>query len=229
MSDLQIFVMHYTKLADRKASILRQFEEQGITDFEFIELYDKDSLSPTQLEKFQPTVKLTEISLFMKHIHVYHQIASHYDEALILEDDVILDKNFFSTLNAYRQQLPSDYNLLFLGDCCSLHVPKHLQKEGQNLYEWGGEGWGSYGASKCTDSYMINRSCAKQFIDYFNMQEKTTYTNDHWINDAVIHLKPRVFWAEPTIVTQGSENNTFPKTCGIGITVEYAHYIEDPK
>ena len=229
MTEIKIFVLHYTKLADRKASILKQFQEQGITNFEFIELYDKDSLTPTQLQKFESNLKLSEISLFLKHIYVYHQIASKYDEALILEDDAILAPNFLPTLNAYRQQLPSNYNLLFIGNGCGLHVPKELQKPGQNIYERGVDPvpWGGNGASKCTDSYMINKGCARQFTEHFTVGEKKTpYQIDHWINETARLLKSKVFWAEPTIVTQGSENQTFRKVCGIDAPLAYLQFYK---
>jgi GR25 family glycosyltransferase involved in LPS biosynthesis len=232
MTDIKIFVLHYTKLVDRKASILKQFQEQGITNFEFVELYDKDSLTPTHLEKFEQNLKPSEISLFLKHIYVYQQIASHYDEALILEDDAILAKNFLSTLNTYRQQLPPDYNLLFIGNGCGLHVPKEIQKEGQNIYERGVDfkSWGGNGASKCTDSYMINKACARRFSSHFTVVEtKTPYQIDHWINETARLLRPKVFWAEPTIVTQGSENQTFQKVCGVDAPLAYLRFFQNPK
>jgi GR25 family glycosyltransferase involved in LPS biosynthesis len=232
MTDIKIFVLHYTKLVDRKASILRQFQEQGITNFEFIELYDKDTLTPAQLQKFEQNLKPSEISLFLKHIYVFHQIASKYDEALILEDDVILAPNFLPTLNTYRQQLPPDYNLFFIGDGCDLHVPKENQKEGQNVYERGVDPlpWGGNGASKCTDSFMINKACARRFTSHFTVVEKTTpYQIDHWINKTARLLRPKVFWAEPTIVTQGSENQTFPKICGVDAPLAYLRFFQNPK
>jgi len=228
MTDLKIFVLHYTKLVDRKASILKQFSEQGITNFEFVELYDKDSLTPTQLQKFGENLKLTEISLFLKHINVYYKIAFNHNEALILEDDAILAQNFLLTLNAYREQLPANWDMFFLGDGCNLHVPKELQKEGQNVYERGVDPlpWGGNGASKCTDSYMISRACASQFTTHFSNSKKTPYQIDHWINDTARTLKPNVFWAEPTIVTQGSENRTFQKVCGVDAPLGYLRYLQ---
>ena len=39
---MKIFVLHYSKLVDRKKHILEQFKKQNITDYEFIEKYDKD-------------------------------------------------------------------------------------------------------------------------------------------------------------------------------------------
>ena len=229
MTDIKIFVAHYTKLTDRKASILRQFQEQGITNFEFVELYDKDSLTPAQLQMFADNLKLSEISLFLKHIYMYHQISFKYDEALILEDDAILAPNFLATLNSYRTQLPANWGMLFIGNGCDLHVPKELQTAGQNIYERGTDplSWGGNGASKCTDSYMISKACAKRFASHFHT--KTPYQIDHWINDTARALKPSVFWAEPTIVTQGSENQTFLKVCGTDAPLAYLRFFQNSK
>jgi hypothetical protein len=37
---MKIFVLHYSKLVDRKKSIIEQFKKQNITNYEFIEKYD---------------------------------------------------------------------------------------------------------------------------------------------------------------------------------------------
>ena len=34
---MKIFVLHYSKLVDRKKHILEQFNKQGIVDYQFIE------------------------------------------------------------------------------------------------------------------------------------------------------------------------------------------------
>ena len=193
MTDIKIFVLHYTKLPDRKASILKQFQEQGITNFEFVELYDRDTLIPAQLQKFEETLSPSEMSLFLKHMYAYYQIASHYKEALILEDDVILPKNFLQTLDGYRQELSPDYHLLFLGDSS--------ENEGQTLYERDVE----HGITNKTNKpniYMINKACARRFISHFAVvQETPAHQIDQWMNETARLLRPKVFWANSTPMT----------------------------
>jgi len=42
---MKIFVLHYSKLTQRKRFILEQFERHGITEYEFIERFDKDEIT----------------------------------------------------------------------------------------------------------------------------------------------------------------------------------------
>jgi len=41
---MKIFVIHYTKLTKRKPHIIRQFNTYNITNYEFVEVFDKENL-----------------------------------------------------------------------------------------------------------------------------------------------------------------------------------------
>jgi len=90
-----------------EASILKQFEAQGITDYEFIEAYDKNSLTSQEIDMFIPGYTPSKISLVLKHFHVVRRIQESYDQALVLEDDAILADDFLTTLETYMAQAPS--------------------------------------------------------------------------------------------------------------------------
>ena len=47
---------------------------------------------------------------------------SNFEYNLVLEDDAILDKDFLSKLTRGLEQLPDDYDMLFLGDGCNYHI-----------------------------------------------------------------------------------------------------------
>ena len=64
---MKIFVLHYSKLLDRKIHILEQFIKQNITDFEFIEKYDKDEIPDYESEIFEINYKKSTMSLHLKH------------------------------------------------------------------------------------------------------------------------------------------------------------------
>jgi hypothetical protein len=76
--NIKIFVLHYSKLVERKEFVLKQFEKHNITEFEFVELFDKDQLTDDQKNKFTGSYYMGEekfmpavISLYLKHIHVF--------------------------------------------------------------------------------------------------------------------------------------------------------------
>jgi len=209
---MKIFVLHYSKLVDRKRHILEQFNKQGIIDYEFIEKYDREDLQDCDMLLFDKCVKKSNISLTNKHFYVYNIIAENYEYALILEDDVILCDNFIEKLNNYITQLPENFDMLFIGDGCNLHIEKHKLIPNKNIYEkcLYPTSWGGNGASRCSDSYIITKKCANKMCEYINnLKYEITLPIDWWLNVATRDNNFKVYWAEPTIVTQGTQNGTF--------------------
>jgi GR25 family glycosyltransferase involved in LPS biosynthesis len=204
---MKIYVLHYTKLVERKQNILKQFEKHGITDYEFITLYDKDELTEIDRSLFVNNLSPRKISLLLKHIYTYKQIANFYEHALILEDDAILSDDFSSRLKMYVEQIPIDYDMVFLGDGCKFHIQSDLLNPEKFIYKKEAV---KECATRCTDSYIISNKCAKTLIGYFsNHVSKIIWPIDFWLNDAARDNNLNVYWAEPTIVTQGSENGTY--------------------
>ena len=209
---IKIFVLHYSKLIDRKKYILEQFKKHNITNFEFIEKYDKDEITESESIIFNSKYKKSTMSLHLKHNYVYKLIAEKYDNALIFEDDVILSDNFLDKLNNYISQLPEDWDMCFIGDGCNLHIETKQLIPKQNIYKkcLYPTNWGGNGASRCTDSYIVNKKCAKKLCDYItNLQIKINLCIDWWLNDACRDNNFNVYWAEPTIVTQGTQNGLY--------------------
>ncbi len=209
---MRIFVLHYSKLIERKKSIITQFKRHNITDYEFIEKFNKEDLTLDDKKLFSDNAKESMISLMNKHFYAY-KLATEYDtHSLILEDDVILEDNFIEKLNTYIAQLPADYDMLFIGDGCGFHIQSHLLVPGKYIYEkcLYPTRWGGNGASRCSDSYLISNKCAKKLCKYIDgLNVRIGLHSDWWLNVAARENNLKVYWAEPTIVTQGSENGTF--------------------
>ena len=209
---MKIFVLHYSKLVDRKKHILEQFQKQNITDYEFIEKYDKDEITDYESNIFEINYKKSTMSLHLKHNYVYKLIAENYENALICEDDVILCDNFIEKINNYMTQIPQNYDMLFIGDGCNLHIEQHKLINNQNIYEKNLEptSWGGDGASRCSDSYIITKKCANKLCEYINnLKCKINLPIDWWLNVAARDNNFKVYWTEPTIVTQGTQCGLF--------------------
>jgi GR25 family glycosyltransferase involved in LPS biosynthesis len=209
---MKIFVLHYSKLVDRKKSIIEQFKKQNITDYEFIEKYDVNEITDDESSLFETNFKKSSMSLHLKHNYVYNLIAKTYLNALIFEDDIILSDNFKEILNKYMSQLPKDYDMLFIGNGSNLHIHTDNLIPNKNIYEKCLEptSWGGDGATRCTDSYIISNKCAKILCKYINnLNYKINVQIDWWLNRAARDNNLKVYWAEPTIVSQGSELGLF--------------------
>ena len=208
---IKIFVIHYKKLINRKLFILEQFLKYNISDYEFIEI-DRDELYNHNISMFQQNYNNSQIAISLSHFYAYTQISDKYDNGLIFEDDVILDDNFTDILNKYITQLPKDYDMLFIGNGCNLHIENHKLISNQNIYEkcLNPTSWGGDGASRCTDSYIISKKCANKLCQYINnLEYKINLPIDWWLNVAARDNIFKVYWAEPTIVTQGTQNGLF--------------------
>ena len=208
---MRIFVIHYNKLINRKNNILTQFKKYNISDYEFIEI-DRDELYTHNISMFQENYNNCQIAISLSHFYAYKQISDKYDNGLIFEDDVVLSDNFTDILKKYMTQLPKNYDMLFIGDGCNLHIEQHKLIPNKNIYEkcLYPTKWGGGGATRCTDSYMISKNCANKLCEYINnLEYKIKLPIDWWINVAARDNIFKVYWAEPTIVTQGTQNGLF--------------------
>ena len=165
MDDLITYVIHYTPLKERKYFQLEQLNKLSLQDNIFIEKYDKENLQAEDLIKFnKKKLKLGTISLFRKHIYAMELIQkSNFKYNLVLEDDAILDKDFVSKLTRGLKQLPDDYDMLFLGNGCKLHIESSKIKPDQFIYKKCREptSWGGNGGTRCMDSILLVKCAIK--------------------------------------------------------------------
>ena len=215
MNNLITYVIHYTPLKERKYFQLGQLDKLSLKNNVFIEKYDKENLEIKDLNKFdKKKLRLGTISLFRKHIYAMELIQkSNFKYNLVLEDDAILDKDFVSKLTRGLKQLPDDYDMLFLGDGCNLHIPlikrrpfKYIYKKCRKATNWGGNG-----GTRCLDSILISQKCATKICNYYESMKinNINLPLDWWLNEVIRDLKLEIYWMEPTIVTQGSEKGKF--------------------
>ena len=214
VDSLQIYVIHYTPLKDRKAFLLNELNKHSL-NYRFIEDHDREKLSDMDLKLFDKAkLTLGEISIFKKNIQAWEQIVnSQHKYNLIFEDDVILDNDFNEKLEKGLEQLPADYDMLSIGSCCNLHITRSQIKSGKLIYNKGKEqaSRGETGATRCTDSYLVSQKCAKKIIRYIsNLKEREIRLPvDHWLNKVIIDLQLEIYWMEPTIVIQGTESGKY--------------------
>ena len=212
-NDLIVFVIHYKKLQERKIHILEQFRKHNIRNYKFVEEIDRDYLNNENIGIFHDNYDITQIAIALSHFSAYKNILEKHDYAVILEDDVIMCDNFSALLNGYLSQLPEDYDILFIGDCCNLHIQKEMLIPNTNIYENSHEktDWGGDDDPQCTDSYIISNKGATLLYNYLRkMKYKINFSDGSFLNVAIRELNLKVYCVEPSIVThQGSQNGLF--------------------
>lgn len=202
---MKIYITHYAPLTTRKPHIIRELTNKGIYNFEFIETHDKENLTNGELQKFSK-IRLSEISLFLKHIDVFKQAILQPDDIIcVFEDDAILKDNFHEIMHNIINNPPKEWDVIFTAECCDLHI--HYNPHGiiipvfshhpPYLYDTTG--------SRGTCMYIINKAACKKIIDIYENEPIINEAIDHWFN--YIRKKYnnfKYFWCEPTIVDQGS-------------------------
>jgi GR25 family glycosyltransferase involved in LPS biosynthesis len=217
--NIKVFVIHYKKLVERREHILNEFKKYNISNYEFIEI-DRNDIQQYDLsifeDEFISKYKPPSVAILLSHIYAYSEIANNYDCGLIFEDDVILSPYFNNIFETCLKKLPNTYDMMFIGDGCSLHIPRYMLKEDTYIYRKGVEEteWGGNGCTRCVDSYLVSKKCASHLCNYIELikegkHEKINILSDWWLNIVGRELQFEVYWTEPTIVTQGSHNNTF--------------------
>lgn len=218
----KVYIAHYTKLVERKQRLDGILRENNIKA-EYVFDFDKDVLTQQLIneyyvcneESYNNTIlkvyknnpssfrklNLAEISLTMKHCHIMKRISEECKEyALVLEDDVVFEDNFVEKFNDYLSKTPNDWDVIFLGNCCGLRIPAEERQEGKVAYIK------QHPASKCTDSFLIKKHLAEKLS--VTMKPFNTICDWEYSYQFCLH-NAKVYWWEPPIVTQGSENGLY--------------------
>jgi GR25 family glycosyltransferase involved in LPS biosynthesis len=216
---MKIYVTHYTKLTYRKKILQHRFDQQKITNVEWVENWDKEDISESVISqyvdlnpdsvckrfkfegyKYLP-IKISEISLVLKHIECWKRfLQSEEGTCLILEDDVILAENFIEKLNSRLVSAPNDYDAIFIGQGTDYRIPESDIKEGQYFY------FKEHPAAKCADSYILKKETADKLIKEILPFSSAADRELCYLFDK---LNMKIYWMEPPLVDQGSQSGLF--------------------
>lgn len=216
---MKTYVAHYNKLTDRKANIEKLFKLASYPDYQFVtneppkefidEFYSASEElwyeRVSQLNYGGPITfkKLSkaEISLLYKHYIIFNKIIEGGDEeVLVLEDDVIFSTSFAQELKDVLNDVPDDWDFVFLGSGCNLRVPKENLIENKLCY------LKTHPASKCTDSFLITKAAAQKILSSLM---PFVLPIDFELNYHMFLHDMKVYWVDPPIIKQGSQTGLY--------------------
>ncbi|WP_377166977.1 glycosyltransferase family 25 protein [Prosthecobacter fluviatilis] len=213
--NLQIHVIHYTRLTERRAHMERALREHGLNRFpvHWMTAHDREEvLEGGAYERGEwgdpKAIAAGSISLILKHLEVYRAVvANPHAWHLILEDDVLIRPGFLPALSACLAALPTTWELCFVGLGCNLHVPWWLRRPEKHIYWRGwkrGFLWGGGGCSRCTEAYLIHPRYAERILASRFAAPPFDRPIDWHLNAAGNAFKVQSYWAEPPLITQGA-------------------------
>ena len=224
---MKTYIIHYTKLKDRKKNI-NDFLSDTNFDYEFIEEYDKEDITEQDLQKYfsreqeifhqkitplwgyvpYREINMAEISCTIKHVIALGKIANQKEKyGLILEDDAIpTDKNFERYIKEAIKNSPDDWDFIFLGEGCGIDFINKKRNDdrfeviNKNLVK------AKHPATNCAEAYLVNKESAKKIYDSiipFNI------TSDWELAYQFYKLNMNVYWYIPPIFYQGSKTGKY--------------------
>lgn len=116
-----IFVISLPFRADRRANIAKQFAQVNLPYILIDAVHGKElELNQVSERILSPTAKkylsTGSLGCALSHLSVWQEMQKQaLDYALIFEDDVVLDKDFTYLLKAWMPEIPTDFDILFLG------------------------------------------------------------------------------------------------------------------
>jgi GR25 family glycosyltransferase involved in LPS biosynthesis len=192
----KIYVIHYNPLVQRKEYILNYFNNNGITNYEIRNKYQREDLTPEIKETYFKLNNLNpaQICITIEHIETYREIINTIDEnkwALILEDDSLFTNDFISNINKYMCNVPSDAEYLDISDYRKINSPNMWER---NLY------------TRTTCAYLIKKETCEKLL-----QTIIPFNNviDHELNTQFKINNINVYWSNLSLIIQGSGNNTY--------------------
>jgi GR25 family glycosyltransferase involved in LPS biosynthesis len=219
--NIPIFVIHYTPLTDRKQHMLTQLSDHGL-QAEFITQFDRENITDFT---FFDTSKISSrcISNLMKHCEIYRKmIQDNIPYAIVFDDDVCLAKDFNKIMNETLKNLPSTFDICYMGDICGFHIKDinldtnvYLKSnQDGHVFTTSGKYEYSMGSSR-GPAYILTNACAHKIMSMFVPGYKISRLgHDHWMTDVAREKNLQVYWSEPTFVCGGSDIETFKSSLG---------------
>tara|TARA_R110000868_G_scaffold27089_1_gene103493 strand:+ start:4433 stop:5110 length:678 start_codon:yes stop_codon:yes gene_type:complete len=223
---MNIYIVHYTKLCDRKKNIFSILKDSN-SNFEFIENYDKENLNNNNYylpnsDMFKEKTKLwkneihnfrilndAEISCTIKHILAIEKVANQNDDyGLILEDDAIpCSSNFKDEIQQLIDNAPSNWDAIFLGLGCGLNFinekinnKKVINNEFIEM---------DHPATNCAEAYLLKKKSAKRIL---NSIIPFQLVSDWELAYQFYKLNMHIYWTKNPLFYQGSKTGQFTST-----------------
>jgi GR25 family glycosyltransferase involved in LPS biosynthesis len=221
----KIYIVHYTKLTERKENILNILEQINVP-YEFISEYDQEDLEFVKEQYYNldikeynrkiqiynstkygapPFRKLSdaEISCTIKHILAIKKLSEECNVGLILEDDAIpYGPEFLEKANKCLKEAPENWGSIFIGNGCGddFISQKNKYRVTNDLFKV------PHPATNCAEAYIMNKKSAEII---FNNMLPFQQISDWELACCYWTQNVDVYWYLPSLIYQGSISGKF--------------------
>lgn len=226
----KIYIIHYTKLGERKKKVLSYLNDINC-EYEFIEDLDQEKINENDLkhyylpekklfdEKISPLwdsnshtfrhLNIAEISCTIKHILALEKVSKQSQEyALILEDDAIpIEPNFLNEVENLIETAPSDWDSIFMGAGCGIDFMNYKLRDSYLINDKFAKV--PHPCTNCAEAYLIKKESAKKVFDSIVPFQ---LVSDWELAYQFYNLDMNVYWSIPPLFYQGSKSGEYTST-----------------
>lgn len=207
---IKTLVIHADALKERGEHIDRMMKSLGL-GYEFVNEGRDDEKIQAYLDKYmkngreQLHRRIPRALCTVSHFLAYEKIVDEgLEGALVLEDDIALDKDFPSrfeqSIEEYREHYADRNIFISYEDSALRFVPRSQRKKGQMLYP--------AKKGRMAGCYFINSRAAKAVLEQLSL-ERCDLAIDWYHNDLIDKGILECLWCQPTIATQGTFSGAF--------------------
>ncbi|ULA64998.1 MAG: hypothetical protein LZF86_190293 [Nitrospira sp.] len=199
-----ILVINPRNFVERRESMERQLRPLGLP-YEYVHAFDIGDLTADVTNRYFGNRLLHpgQQSCALKHVQALRLMCErNWRQALILEDDALLDARFTEGLRAAlaeAAEFPQPY-VLFVGSGGNQYTPRRMRRPGQCLYK--------AERGRLAEAYVIGRQAAQLRLEWIDAHGIPSPI-DNLFEQIDRELGIAMYWLEPPIVEQGSKNGRF--------------------
>ena len=209
---MKTFIIHVSTALDREQHMKAQIAGKNL-DAVFINEGDLKDLSPEVLDKYFTGVEMKRVmpwtSCAYKHFLAMEQVVKqNLPIALIFEDDAILGKDFEKVLQKVVAEIERDklQNFVISLEDSGLRFVKGSERaKNKHIYKKNN--------MRGTGAYLIYLQGAMSILQIATT-ERCHRPIDCFIENCVAIEKVQIYWAHPTVVSQGSYFGTISPLIG---------------
>ena len=191
----KIYIIHYNKLVERKNYLIHFLNKNNITNYEFREIYQRETLTNEISNKYFKLNNLNsaQICITIEHIETYREIVNNCSNEnkwfLILEDDAVFCNNFVEILNNHMENIPTEAEYLDLADYFTINS--------NNM-------WEKKDTTRTTCAYLVNKKTCEKLLNTIVPFE---YAIDHELNKQFKIHDIKSYWSSKSLIHHGSDSN----------------------
>ena len=207
-SNRTAYVINLKKRPDRLSAFyekFRKFHNDKKTSLFLKEAVDAEELESNEnykkLFKNKKT-RLTkgEIACFLSHYEVFKEIIDKkLNFAVIYEDDVEFHSKFAEISNKVFEEIPKDFQLLYLGGRHTCVYAQYLEPITPNISKHFPTIISPVDSDRTTHAYIISNSCCQILCDLIETQTEFNLAIDHFILRSLLSIKIPVLNSVPLI------------------------------